>query len=61
MPRFPTSTVDYAYEVPLQKRRLRAHREKRGVPGKGAGRLPVGSWNIANPSTALRTCFGLQE
>lgn len=53
MPPFPKPTVEYAYTLPLEKRRLRAHRKKRGMPRKGAGRLLVGSWNIAN--------FGLQE
>ncbi|MEZ4378839.1 MAG: hypothetical protein R3B35_11220, partial [Gemmatimonadales bacterium] len=53
MPPFPKPIVDYAYDLAVERRRLRAHRKARGMPRKGPGRLLVGSWNIAN--------FGLQE
>jgi endonuclease/exonuclease/phosphatase family metal-dependent hydrolase len=53
MPPFPKPTIAYTYDFALERRRLRAHRTKRGMPKKGTGRLLVGSWNIAN--------FGLQE
>lgn len=53
MPPFPKPTVDYAYDLAVERRRLRAHRKARAMPRKGPGRLLVGSWNIAN--------FGLQE
>ncbi|MGE3495029.1 MAG: endonuclease/exonuclease/phosphatase family protein [Gemmatimonadales bacterium] len=53
MPPFPKPTVDYAYDLAVERRRLRAHRRARAMPRKGPGRLLVGSWNIAN--------FGLQE
>ena len=53
MPPFPKPTIRYSYDLDVERRRLRAHRDRRGVPRKSARSLLIGSWNIAN--------FGLQE
>jgi endonuclease/exonuclease/phosphatase family metal-dependent hydrolase len=53
MPPFPTPTVAYHYDVEVERAALRAHKNARQVPGKAAGTLLLGSWNIAN--------FGAQE
>ena len=53
MPPFPKPTIRYSYDLDVERRRLRAHRDRRGVPKKSSRSLLIGSWNIAN--------FGLQE
>jgi len=57
MPVFPRPTVAYAYEVASERRRLRAHKVRRGIPDRGRGALLIGTWNIANfGAQARRAC-----
>jgi endonuclease/exonuclease/phosphatase family metal-dependent hydrolase len=48
MPVFPKPKFPYEIDVPAEVDRLRAHKKKRGIPGRGKGRLLVATWNIAN-------------
>jgi hypothetical protein len=57
MPVFPRPTVAYAYDVAAERRRLRAHKARRGIPERGRGALLIGTWNIANfGAQARRAC-----
>lgn len=53
MPAFPKPRFAYEYDVEAEVRALRAHKRTRRVPRRGAGRLLVATWNVAN--------FGLQQ
>lgn len=55
MPPFPKPTFAYDYDVDTQLTRLRAHRAARGVPAKGAGRILILTWNVANLGQQERT------
>src|SRR5690242_2966240 len=54
MPVFPRPRIRYAYDVEVEREHLSIHKEARGVPRKGPGRLLLGSWNIANFGAQLR-------
>ncbi len=60
MPPFPKPTTRFSYDPAVERRRLRAHRTRRQMPRKGAGKLLVGSWNIANFGLQLRRECDLQ-
>lgn len=47
MPPFPKPKVDFSYDVDVERRRLRAHRDRRGIPAKSADSLLIGSCNPA--------------
>lgn len=53
MPAFPKPRFPYEYDLEAEVRALRAHKRTRRVPRRGAGRLLVATWNVAN--------FGLQQ
>ena len=55
MPTFPRPTFPFEYEVDEEIAALRAHRAARGIPGKHAQELMVGTWNIANLGAQQRT------
>jgi hypothetical protein len=48
MPALPKPTFAYDYSVEAEVRALRAHKRRRRVPRRGAGRLLVATWNMAN-------------
>ena len=51
MPPFPKPRFDYTYDVAAQTKALRRYRDTepgRAIPKKGAGRLLLATWNIAN-------------
>lgn len=51
MPPFPSPDFSYSYDVDAEISRLRGWRDTkpgRAIPAKQAGRLLLGSWNIAN-------------
>jgi hypothetical protein len=50
MPVFPQPAFPYTYDVATQVALLRGHKQTpdRLIPPKGAGRLLLATWNIAN-------------
>jgi endonuclease/exonuclease/phosphatase family metal-dependent hydrolase len=48
MPIFPKPSFPFDYSVPAEVARLRAHKQKRGIPERDADHLLVATWNIAN-------------
>jgi len=55
MPPFPKPRFAYTLDLAAEKRRLRAHKKKRGVPARGEDHLLVATWNIANLGVQQRT------
>ena len=57
MPVFPKPRVRWEYDVATERRRLRAHKAVRGIPGRSPESLLIGTWNIANfGAQARRAC-----
>lgn len=48
MPAFPKPTFAYTLDLPAERKRLRAHKKKRGVPERDDDHLLLATWNIAN-------------
>jgi len=55
LPPFPKPAFAYAYDVDAQLQRLRAHKSARQIPAKGAGRILILTWNVANLGQQERT------
>lgn len=55
MPPFPKPTFTYALDLSAERRRLRAHKQKRSVPAKSEDQLLLATWNIANLGLQRRT------
>src|SRR4051812_3891660 len=60
MPIFSKPAFPYAVNVARETRALRAHRTKRGIPTRGAGKLLVATWNVANLGAQKRDNEHLQ-
>src|SRR3972149_1210088 len=48
MPVFPKPSFSFEYNVSAEVGRLRAHKQKRGIPERDADHLLIATWNIAN-------------
>lgn len=55
MPPFPKPRFDYTLNLAAERRRLRAHKKKRGIPARGDDHLLIATWNIANLGVQQRT------
>lgn len=48
MPPHPKPTLDYSYDVDVERSELRAWAKLRGIPRRRRDRLLIATWNIAN-------------
>lgn len=60
MPPFPKPRTRFTPDLGLERRRLHAHKRKRGIPARSPGSLLIGSWNLANLGLQLRREVDLQ-
>lgn len=55
MPAFPKPRFAYDLDFTAERKHLRAHKQKRGVPARDADHLLLATWNIANLGLQQRT------
>lgn len=55
MPPFPKPRFAYTLDLAAERKHLRAHKKKRGVPDRDADHLLLATWNIANLGVQQRT------